>query len=160
MLAWLVIYRRHRRQALKPTALHLFRSPRPLLRCAFCIPAGFAGRSDVQALRRSGGSSHLFPYLPIVYRRSVIFLESTLEKVRHKAGLTTFRINTYKSVSKQRTLTIFRMNTYEKQGERGPVIAYQQSEKDPCPERAHRDGAEMRTPPGWGTRRGCAFRAR
>ena len=33
--------------------------------------------------------------------------------------LSTFRINTCKSVSKQRTLTIFRMNTYEKQGEGG-----------------------------------------
>src|SRR5260370_39483401 len=32
------------------------------------------------------------------------------------ATLTTFRINTCKSVSKQRTLTIFRMNTYAKQG--------------------------------------------
>jgi hypothetical protein len=33
--------------------------------------------------------------------------------------LTTFRMNTCKSVSKQSTLTIFRMNTYEKQGEGG-----------------------------------------
>src|SRR5260370_13713235 len=114
MLAWVVIVRRHfilsgmgegHRQARKPTAIRLFRSPRPLLRCAFCIPDGFAGRSDVQTLRRSGGSSHLFPYLPIVYRRSVTLLESTLEKVPHKAGLTAFRINTCKSVSKQRTLT-------------------------------------------------------
>jgi hypothetical protein len=31
--------------------------------------------------------------------------------------LTTFRMNTCKSVSKQSTLTTFRMNTYEKQGE-------------------------------------------
>ncbi len=35
------------------------------------------------------------------------------------ATLTTFRINTCKSVSKQSTLTLFRMNTYEKQGEGG-----------------------------------------
>src|SRR5712692_1742708 len=35
------------------------------------------------------------------------------------ATLTTFRINTCKSVSKQRTLTPFRMNTYEKTGGRG-----------------------------------------
>src|SRR5713101_2890417 len=35
------------------------------------------------------------------------------------ATLTTFRINTCKSVSKQRTLTIFRINTCEKQGEGG-----------------------------------------
>jgi hypothetical protein len=34
--------------------------------------------------------------------------------------LTTFRMNTCKSVSKQSTLTIFRMNTYAKQGEGGP----------------------------------------
>jgi hypothetical protein len=33
--------------------------------------------------------------------------------------LTTFRMNTCKSVSKQSTLTIFRMNTYAKQGGRG-----------------------------------------
>src|SRR5260370_23360146 len=35
------------------------------------------------------------------------------------ATLTTFRINTCKSVSKQRTLTTFRINTCEKQGEGG-----------------------------------------
>src|SRR6266851_7963483 len=35
------------------------------------------------------------------------------------ATITTFRINTCKSVSKQRTLTTFRMNTYKKQGEGG-----------------------------------------
>src|SRR6266852_6682151 len=35
--------------------------------------------------------------------------------------LTTFRINTCKSVSKQRTLTPFRMNTCEKRGEGGHV---------------------------------------
>jgi hypothetical protein len=160
MLAWLVIYRRHHRQALKPTALHLFRSPRPLLRCAFCIPAGFAGRSDVQALRRSGGSSHLFPYLPIVYRRSVTLLESTLEKVPHKAGLTTFRINTYKSVSKQRTLTTFRMNTYEKLGEGGPVILLTSSPKR-IPVLSERTGMGRRCGPRKdGARPGCAFRAR
>jgi len=132
MLASVVIDRRHfilsgmgegHRQARKPTAIHLSRSPRPLLRCAFCIPDGFARRSDVQTLRRSGGSSHVFACPLIVYRRSVTPLESTLEKVPHKAGLTTFRINTCKSVSKQRTLTVFRMNTYEKQGEGAPVIA-------------------------------------
>jgi hypothetical protein len=39
--------------------------------------------------------------------------------------LTTFRINTCKSVSKQRTLTIFRMNTYEKTGEGGYPRAVQ-----------------------------------
>src|SRR5712692_3688226 len=141
MIAWVVIHRRHfilsgmgegQRQARKPAAIHLFRSPRPLLRCAFCIPDGFAGRSDVRTLRRSGGSSHAFACPPIAYRRSVTLLESTLEKVPHKAGLTTFRINTCKSVSKQTTLSPFRMNTYRKQGERGPVIVNQESEKDSC----------------------------
>src|SRR5260370_28794562 len=144
MLASVVIDRRHfilsgmgegHRQARKPAAIHLSRSPRPLLRCAFCIPDGFARRSDVQTLRRSGGSSHVFACPLIVYRRSVTPLESTLEKVPHKAGLTTFRINTCKSVSKQRTLTVFRMNTYEKQGEGAPVIVNQESEEDSCPER-------------------------
>src|SRR4029077_10234477 len=36
--------------------------------------------------------------------------------------LTTFGINTCKSVSKQTTLPIFRMNTYEKQGDGGTSI--------------------------------------
>ncbi len=36
-----------------------------------------------------------------------------------RSPLTTFRMNTCKSVSKQSTLTTFRMNTYEKQGEGG-----------------------------------------
>ena len=36
--------------------------------------------------------------------------------------LTTFRINTCKSVSKQTTLTSFRMNTYEKRGGGGPIL--------------------------------------
>src|SRR5258708_30357949 len=108
MLAWVVIYRRHfilsgmgegHPQARKPTAIHLFRSPRSLLTCAFCFPDGFAGRSDVQASRRSGVSAYLLAYPPIVYRRSVTLLDPTLEKMSHKAALTTFRINTCKSVS-------------------------------------------------------------
>src|SRR5216684_5504415 len=37
--------------------------------------------------------------------------------------LSTFRINTCKSVSKQRTLTTFRMNTYAKQGEGGTLAS-------------------------------------
>src|SRR6266478_4533498 len=37
------------------------------------------------------------------------------------AALTTFRINTCKSVSKQRTLTPFRINTYKKTGEGGTL---------------------------------------
>src|SRR5579859_7128418 len=38
----------------------------------------------------------------------------------YRSPLTTFRINTCKSVSKQSTLTPFRMNTYEKRGEGVP----------------------------------------
>src|SRR5260370_17113621 len=119
----------HRQLARTAPHAHLFRSPRSLLRCAFCIPDGFAGRSDVQTSRRSGRSSHVFACPPIAYRRSVTLLESTLEKVPHKARLTTFRINTCKSVSKQRTLTIFRINTYEKQGEGVSVIVNQKSDE-------------------------------
>ena len=39
------------------------------------------------------------------------------------ATLTTFKINTCKSVSKQITLTTFRINTYEKQGGGGYLAA-------------------------------------
>ncbi len=39
------------------------------------------------------------------------------------ATLTTFRINTRKSVSKQRTLTPFRINTYKKTGEGGALAS-------------------------------------
>src|SRR5260370_36106153 len=41
------------------------------------------------------------------------------EVLGNKRQITTFRINTCKSVSKQRTLSPFRINTYEKQGEVG-----------------------------------------
>ena len=40
-------------------------------------------------------------------------------KSTQTATLTTFRINTCKSVSKQRTLTLLRINTYKKTGEGG-----------------------------------------
>src|SRR5260370_40658789 len=46
---------------------------------------------------------------------------SSLRVVQHIARLTSFRINTCKSVSKQRTLTPFRINTYEKHRGRGVV---------------------------------------
>ncbi len=49
-------------------------------------------------------------------------LESAPEKPVKKTHLSTFRMNTYKSVSKQRALSFFRMNTYEKQGRGWPVI--------------------------------------
>src|SRR6266481_2643517 len=44
-----------------------------------------------------------------------------LHAERVNQRLTTFRMNTCKSVSKQRTLTIFRMNTCEKTGGGGPL---------------------------------------
>src|SRR5258708_25246079 len=86
-------------------------------------------------LARSAPDAYPIAFQPLTIRRSLTLLESTLEKVPHKPGLTTFRINTCKSVSKQRTLTIFRMNTYEKQGEGMSVIVNQESEKDSRPER-------------------------
>jgi hypothetical protein len=134
MLAWVVIHRRH-----------------------FILSGMGEGHHQ---LARSVLYAHLFAFQPLTVRRSVTLLESTLEKVPHKAGLTTFRINTCKSVSKQRTLTTFRMNTYEKQGEGVSVIVNQTLDegclsrattgsrgtplaatKDSCPERALRDGA-------------------
>ncbi len=108
MLAWVVIDRRH-----------------------FILSGMGEGHGQVA---RSAPYSHLFAFQPLTLRRSLTLLESTLEKTPQRAGLTTFRINTCKSVSKQRTLTIFRMNTYEKQGEGYPVIVNQESEKDSCPE--------------------------
>src|SRR5258708_5961919 len=65
-------------------------------------------------LARSARYAHFFAFQPLTVRRSVTLLESTLEKVPHKTGLTTFRINTCKSGSKQRTLTTFRMNRVER----------------------------------------------
>ena len=63
-------------------------------------------------------ASQVEPY-PKVYRfpspiSSFCFLVSSL-----RCSLTTFRINTCKSVSKQRTLSTFRINTYAKTGGRG-----------------------------------------
>src|SRR5229473_3097576 len=53
------------------------------------------------------------PYLPL----------TSCCKNTETATLTTFRINTCKSVSKQRTLTTFRINTYKKEGEGGIPFA-------------------------------------
>jgi hypothetical protein len=74
---------------------------------------------------------------------------------RHPAVLTTFRMNTCKSVSKQRTLIIFRMNTYAKRGEGGeghlpnlasiPQFAVHSPARLPCATLAkgnHLDSAE------------------
>src|SRR6267142_2822612 len=47
-----------------------------------------------------------------------------------RTELSTFRMNTCKSVSKQTTLTTFRMNTYEKPGGRG--VAPRDSRLTPC----------------------------
>src|SRR6266481_5825488 len=51
-----------------------------------------------------------FPQHPIVVHPSAPLNSRPFKR----ATLTTFRINTCKSVSKQRTLTPFRINTYEK----------------------------------------------
>jgi hypothetical protein len=48
--------------------------------------------------------------------------------------LTTFRINTCKSVSKQSPLTTFRMNTYEKQGGGGVPSPFVRQRRKPCPD--------------------------
>src|SRR6266851_6693156 len=53
------------------------------------------------------------PYLPL----------TSCCKNTETATLTTFRINTCKSVSKQRTLTAIRINTYKKEGEGGIPFA-------------------------------------
>jgi len=52
------------------------------------------------------------PQPPVVVRPSAPLSSRPFKT----ATLTTFRINTCKSVSKQRTLTPFRINTYKKQG--------------------------------------------
>src|SRR5712691_3033359 len=46
-------------------------------------------------------------------------LSSEKERRQNCSSITSFRINTCKSVSKQSTLTTFRMNTYAKRGEGG-----------------------------------------
>src|SRR5260221_7111786 len=63
-------------------------------------------------------------WLRVLSRRNLSYpsRRSSLTKGCKKpvtAALTTFRINTCKSVSKQTTLTFFRINTYEKPGGRG-----------------------------------------
>src|SRR5260221_6174534 len=68
-------------------------------------------------------TSHSTPFLPtfpgkIVCKR----IESAKDFTRAPAiPLSTFRMNTCKSVSKQRTLSPFRMNTYAKTGGGGPI---------------------------------------
>ncbi|SRR6266404_2605844 len=62
--------------------------------------------------RSSRGASRGLPSLPRAHLADGC-------KNTKTATLTTFRINTCKSVSKQRTLTPFRINTYGKRGEGG-----------------------------------------
>src|SRR5260370_16968315 len=59
-----------------------------------------------------GGGTPTLPRLPRAYLAKGC-------KNSETATLTTFRINTCKSVSKQRTLTPLRINTYKKPGEGG-----------------------------------------
>ncbi len=66
--------------------------------------------------------SHLTPFPPTFPRETAC---KTIAAARNCARapaipLTTFRMNTCKSVSKQRTLSTFRMNTYAKPGGGGP----------------------------------------
>src|SRR5258707_364142 len=68
------------------------------------------------------------PFLPRLPRASGTSQGSHLArgcKYAEPATITTFRINTCKSVSKQRTLTLSRINTYEKTGEGGTPIPFQ-----------------------------------
>ncbi len=78
----------------------------------------FFQRSTLDCQLSSSPSPNSFPASP---------LESALEKPAKKTHLSTFRMNTSKSVSKQRTLSSFRMNTYGKQGRGWPVIVNQES---------------------------------
>ena len=64
----------------------------------------FFQRSTFDCQLSSSPSPNFFPASP---------LESALEKSVKKTHLSTFRMNTYKSVSKQRALSFFRMNRLE-----------------------------------------------
>jgi len=66
-------------------------------------------------------ASHLTPFLPTFPRK---IARKRIEGAKNSASapvlpLSTFRMNTCKSVSKQRTLSTSRMNTYAKTGGRG-----------------------------------------
>jgi len=70
---------------------------------------------------RDGGVT-AFPISNSVSRRlrgDPVFRFALHGTLLRRSPLTTFRINTCKSVSKQTTLTIFRINTYAKPGEGG-----------------------------------------
>src|SRR6266852_3137622 len=72
--------------------------------------------------RPSRGSSRSLPSLPRASKRAQF---AKCCKNTKTATLTTFRINTCKSVSKQRTLTLLRINTYKKTGEGGYESVWQ-----------------------------------
>src|SRR6266404_9287859 len=62
--------------------------------------------SEAHSIKFAASTTRQCPFLS--------HLESTSIKALPKTALTTFRMNTSKSVSEQRTLTPFRMNTFEK----------------------------------------------
>ena len=69
-------------------------------------------------------ASHLTPFLPAFPRKSA---SKTCEAAKIYASppappLSTFRMNTCKSVSKQRTLSTSRMNTYAKTRGGGVIV--------------------------------------
>jgi len=93
------------------------------------------GRSDVRTFRRLDATKS-FPLISFADPHPLILLESYRFKNRGRGPLrsfnisirlSTFRMNTFKSVSKQRTLSSFRMNSFEKQGRGWPVIVNQES---------------------------------
>ena len=76
--------------------------------------------SSIQNARVSNPTGSLQPSSP---RRQPIVLPHAHSRLpHHSALLSTFRMNSCKSVSKQRTLSFFRMNTYAKTGGGGPPL--------------------------------------
>jgi hypothetical protein len=95
---------------------HLSPQFRSYSRCAFRIPNAFTGPPD---FRKSPDRP-----LSVASVSPVECLPAThYPPLTTHSPLTTFRINTCKSVSKQRTLTPFRINTYKKTGEGVPLQA-------------------------------------
>ena len=83
-------------------------------RCAFRIPNAFTGPPN---FRKSPDRP-----LSVASVSPVECLPAThYPLLTTHSPLTTFRINTCKSVSKQTTLTTFKINTYKKQGEGVPL---------------------------------------
>src|SRR6267378_4417356 len=63
-------------------------------------------------------------------------LELAQKTAANWRALSTFRMNTCKSVSKQSTLTAFRMNTYAKTGGRVPPVPTRHAVNSPFPRRS------------------------